>query len=132
LAPLPSGEKASLLAVSIFLFRQHDDGDTHGRLAQLEEAVRSQGRELEELRAQMTESVALLTVLLAPTWLRDLIERAKASGGRVDCSPKGVVFTWPEGEEHTRTVPVPIPGDSEEQIRSDLLTRVACFERRAA
>jgi hypothetical protein len=114
---------------SIFPSPVGDGDDLKSRLTVLEEAQQALARDHEALRAETEENVALLTLLGVEEWLRDAYKRAKASGWLVTCSPKAIVFTRPEGEEHTRRVPIPLPGAREvEQLRNDLHARIICFE----
>lgn len=117
--------------MSIFLFRRADDHDLRGRLSELERAHNSLARDHEALQAQAQESFALLTLLGVDEWLRDAYDRAKASGWIVDCSPKGILFTRPEGDEHNYMVQIPLPETRTaiDPIRRELLARIICFEQ---
>ncbi len=91
-------------------------------------------RDHEALRARFEETTALLTLLGIDPWLRDAIERAKASGWRVECTPTAIVFARPEGSEHTVTVHIPLPDDpaAVARIKAELQSRVFWFERCAS
>jgi hypothetical protein len=104
------------------------------RLAKLEDAHRSLAREHESLKDELAESVSLLTLLGLPGWLHDYIERGRATGWRVNWSPRRIVFHRPEGAEHTFVLSLPLPDDdlALERKRQSLQARITLFEQLAA
>jgi hypothetical protein len=120
--------------MSIFLSRRSEDDDLRGRLDELEAAHQALVREHESLKAETNENVDLLTVLGVDKWLREIIASAKTTGWLVVSSPRGIVFSRPEGAEHTYSVAVPLPEDPEKlrNLRMELRARIICFEQRLA
>jgi hypothetical protein len=115
--------------MSIFL-RRNDDSDLRARIEALEVAHRALAREHEALRADHEEKTELLMTLLGvDLWLREGIERAKASGWLVSCSPNALVFERPEGSEHTYRVPIPLLENRVRVVRHELTARVLCFDQ---
>lgn len=69
--------------MSIFPSRRSDDDDLAARLSELESAHQELARRHVEACARYEEEIEIVWLAAIPAWLRDMIERAKASGWSV-------------------------------------------------
>ena len=73
-------------------------------------------------------------LMAVPEWLREAIDLARSNDFIVTCRSTCVVFDRPEGEEHRRTVKVPLPEDPklENRLRKEIRGHILLFMTLAA
>jgi dihydrodipicolinate reductase len=119
--------------MSIVLRREHHD-DLRRQLEEVEIAHTALARAHEAQKAEFNETLELLVLMTVPAWLRDHIQRARASGWIVVVGTTGVEFNRPDADDHSYRMPVPLPENDAERSRrrADLEMRIRAFEQRAA
>lgn len=121
--------------MSIFPWQRPGDECLKGRVAELERSLRQLAREHEAASARMEERIELIWLSALPGWLREEIDRARASGWTVVPSRDAIVFhRLHDGDEHQATVPMPLPDEDDELavVRRRLMVQVRTFEHHAA
>lgn len=117
--------------MSIFPWSRSDDESLRNQVAELRRVVQEQGRALEEMSARLEGQIQLIW-LAHPSWLREEIDRAQASGWMVVPTREAVVFHRTDSDDRF-TVPVPLPEDPVEvrRLRGELMVRIRTYEQAA-